>query len=95
MVSAIFRLTAESWVFRTEAEIDAADPRFPLFVKGDIKSDKEAGFEACLAHNKNDLKQFLQKAKDLPATWKGKIIAREVLPFREMGVRNDFPLFRE
>lgn len=93
---AISGLTAESWVFTSEAEIDAAkNLSFPLFVKGDIKSSKEAGFEACLARNKDDLKQFLQKANDLPVTWRGKIIAREVLPFRQNGERNNFPLFRE
>ncbi|MBN9504037.1 MAG: ATP-grasp domain-containing protein [Armatimonadetes bacterium] len=61
---------------------------YPVFVKGEIKSRKELGWEACVVRDAEALRsRFLGD---------GKLIAREIAPFRPCpGLRSDFPASRE
>lgn len=74
---------------------NALQLQMPLFIKGEIKSNKEKGIEACLARNEEELRHALLEAEKLPITWKGNVIARELLPLRQRGETNGFPLSRE
>jgi hypothetical protein len=94
-------LTAESIIIESDSDISqAVKMGFPLFIKGEIKSNKEAGLTSCLANNKQELIQYINDAKKMPITWKNKVIARELLPLRKLEndnlvQRNSFPVSRE
>lgn len=92
-------LTAKSVVVNgldDEKGIQAAlELRMPLFVKGEIKSNKEAGLESCLASSREDIIEHLRYAEDRPRTWRGKIITREFLDLRSQERATGFPVHRE
>jgi hypothetical protein len=94
-------LTAKSIIIESDSDLDQAVAiGFPLFIKGEIKSNKEAGLASCLANDKQELIQYIDDAKKMPITWKNKVIARELLPLRQLEndnlvQRNSFPVSRE
>jgi hypothetical protein len=67
-----------------------------VFVKGLIKSRKESGWEACLAHAPADLAAMLERAKRHEVSERGVLIAREILRLRCNGHQvAGFPVSRE
>ncbi len=81
--------TAKSVVVRDEITLMQAitELEFPVFTKGQIKSVKEAGWDACIAKTPDDL--ALRAGK-----W-GEVIAREILPLRKAIGGEHFPHHRE
>ena len=86
-------LTARTVVLRGEADLAvAAGLGFPMFIKGLVKSAKELGLQACLAH---DIEALGARAR---GAWKREqtVVAREYLPLRHTGETvMQFPHSRE
>lgn len=83
-------MTARSVVITDESSLMEAIStlQFPLFTKGQIKSVKEQGWDACVARTPGDLAHRAGR-------W-GEVIAREILPLRQAGSAHEqFPHFRE
>lgn len=83
-------LTAESAVcFDQDEALRAAEMLgLPLFVKRDIKSAKEAGWDACTINDPSQLQRLSEGHFPL--------VLRRILPLRRSGeLRNGFPVSRE
>lgn len=83
-------MTAKSVVIYDETTLMEAISTlaFPVFTKGQIKSVKEQGWDACIAKTPHDLAHRAGK-------W-GEVIAREILPLRSAATAPEhFPRFRE
>jgi hypothetical protein len=91
-------LTPESVVVSRIEDLSKVEARlsFPVFVKGAIKSNKDRGWSACIAHNNDELEAI---ARDLLARERrsqGRIVARRLVKFREIAVdQQNFPIGRE
>jgi hypothetical protein len=88
--SLICDLTAKSVVVTDSESLQIAQETliFPVFTKGQIKSVKEQGWDACIANTPADL--ALRHSK-----W-GAVIAREIMPLRKhTGAHGAFPEGRE
>ncbi|MDQ6779347.1 MAG: ATP-grasp domain-containing protein [Actinomycetota bacterium] len=91
-------LTAPSVIIRTSADCESALATLgsPAFVKGLVKSRKENGWEACLAHDTSELEAMLARAERFEISERGAVIARTILPLRQNGVQvAGFPVSRE
>lgn len=91
-------LTAPSVIIRTPADCDVAIATLgvPVFVKGLVKSRKESGWNACLAHDTADLTAMLARAERFEISERGVLIARQILPLHQNGVHvAGFPVSRE
>jgi hypothetical protein len=86
-------LTARTVILRGPSDLrPAAALGFPLFVKGLVKSAKELGLEACLAHDPEALEARARAAWDREQT----LVARELLRLRRTGETvMEFPHARE
>jgi hypothetical protein len=86
-------LTARTVILRGPDDLaDVAELGFPVFVKGLVKSAKELGLEACVAHDANALKARAHGAWAQEQT----LVAREYLPLRYTGeTMMEFPHGRE
>jgi hypothetical protein len=86
-------LTARTVILRAPSDLPAAATLgFPLFLKGLVKSAKEHGLEACLAHDAEALNVRASAAWAREQT----LVAREYLPLRQTGVTAmGFPRARE
>jgi hypothetical protein len=86
-------LTARTVILRSQGDLAAAaELGFPLFVKGLVKSAKELGLEACLAHDAEALAARAHGAWAREQT----VVAREYLPLRYTGETvMEFPHGRE
>lgn len=91
-------LTARSVVVCEEADLDRAarELGWPVFVKGAVKSAKEAGWEACLARDADELRRHWLGARHDALRARGVLVARELLPLRRSGEYvKGFPVARE
>jgi hypothetical protein len=86
-------LTARTVILRGPADLPAAAALgFPVFVKGLVKSAKELGLDACLAHDHDRLEDRARAAWRHGQT----VVAREYLPLRYTGETvMEFPHGRE
>lgn len=74
----------------------AARLGFPLFVKGVVKSCKEAGWDACVATSLPQLQVLVEQTLARPAMTRGRVLVRQVVPLRHaVGAVGDFPISRE
>lgn len=91
-------VTPRSMILRDEADVRMVGDRlgWPVFVKGAVKSTKEAGWESCVAGDEMTLLCRLQDIARRPVTMRGALIARQIAPLRRMGaLRSGFPVSRE
>ena len=91
-------LTPRSVVLETPADCAAAarELGFPLFIKGNVKSDKELGWEHCIADAREDLERALAEAKRRPIARGGVVVARRLATLRVSGQNaHGFPRSRE
>ena len=91
-------LTARSVVVRTPDDCDQAIAELgsPVFVKGLVKSRKEAGWQACLARDASELRARLRESAHREISERGVLIAREILDLRQDGHEvAGFPVSRE
>jgi hypothetical protein len=91
-------LTARSVIVRSVEDCEQAFRELgsPVFVKGLIKSLKEGGWEACTAHDAEQLTAMLTGSARFPISARGVLIAREILPLRRSGAWvSGFPVSRE
>jgi ATP-grasp domain, R2K clade family 3 len=69
---------------------------FPLFVKGVVKSHKEAGWDACVATSLPQLQRLVEQTLARPAMTRGRVLVRQVAPLRHVeDAVGDFPISRE
>ncbi len=74
----------------------ALDIGYPVFVKGSIKSNKEQGWDACVAQDEAHLHRIAQDLFDRPGRSRGHVIVRELVKLRTIQTTYDpFPLGRE
>ena len=91
-------LTPKSVIVDSEDDIAVAIDSigWPMFIKGGIKSNKEGGWDACVIHDEETLRNSYQYFKRRPITARGKLIARELAPLRRTGsIIGGFPESRE
>jgi hypothetical protein len=91
-------LTPASVIIAQDRDVDRAarELGFPMFVKGAVKSAKEAGWQACVATDTDTLRRRLTDAARRPVSMRGVLIARQIAPLRRNGrLRHDFPISRE
>ena len=80
----------------TQCAAAAAQLGFPLFVKGVVKSHKEAGWAACVATSLPELQVLVEQTLARPAMTRGRVLVRQVVPLRHVvGALGDFPISRE
>ena len=73
-----------------------AELGFPVFVKGAVKSNKEQGWQACVADNEAALATLTQQLLARPARSRGRVIVRKLVMLRHAQQTPDgFPLGRE
>lgn len=89
-------LTPPSWILKSLDDVKACD-KFPVFIKGAIKSRKEDGWNACIASSQEELSQkispYLRTSSILS---RGKAIAREIIPLKHtQKTPIGFPMGRE
>lgn len=93
----IAQWTARSAIIRTADDIDLFEQTigYPAFVKGAVKSTKEAGWEACIVKDRFALERQLASMQQRPATGQF-LFAREIRPYRQDGrYICGFPISRE
>lgn len=91
-------LTPASVIVREETDIPrvGAELGYPVFVKGGIKSQKEKGWDACLAHSEEELRTHFARAKASAVSARNILVAREIAPLMSCpSCRTDFPAHRE
>lgn len=91
-------LTPASVIVRRESDMVRVKNEigFPVFVKGGIKSQKEKGWSACLAHDEAELRARFEQAKRSEIAARNILIAREIALLRPCpSPRTDFPAHRE
>jgi hypothetical protein len=91
-------LTPESIVLSSVDELSAVAQRleFPAFVKGAIKSNKDQGWAACVAHDPAELAAIGRSLLARERRSRGKIIVRRLVRFRSIATdRQSFPIGRE
>lgn len=91
-------LTPASAIIREAADVARVGQAlgYPVFVKGGIKSQKEQGWAACLAHDESELRLRFEAAQRSDIAARNILIAREIAPLRPCpSPRTDFPAHRE
>jgi hypothetical protein len=91
-------LTPETVVVTALAQCAAAADQlgFPLFVKGVIKSNKEAGWAACVATTLLQVHDLVAQTLARDAMTRGRVLVRRLVPLRYVaGALGDFPISRE
>lgn len=91
-------LTPESVVASSVEELSTSGKRlpFPVFVKGAIKSNKDQGWAACVAHNDRELEAIASELLARERRSRGRIIVRRLVKFRTLATdRQGFPIGRE
>ena len=69
---------------------------YPVFVKGAVKLDKEQGWSAVVANNKEELDTIVKRILDQPVRSRGKAIVRQLVKLRYLSeAPNGFPMGRE
>ncbi|MBX9841715.1 MAG: ATP-grasp domain-containing protein [Xanthobacteraceae bacterium] len=91
-------LTPDSIVLSSIDEFPTVEARlgFPVFVKGTIKSNKDQGWAACVAHDSGELEAIGRNLLSRERRSRGKIIARRLVSFRAIDIdKQSFPIGRE
>lgn len=91
-------LTPESVIVSSVEELSNDENRmpFPVFVKGAIKSNKDQGWAACVAHNDGELETIAKSLLARERRSRGRIIIRRLVRFRTLATdRQGFPIGRE
>jgi hypothetical protein len=91
-------LTPETIVVTAPDQCTAAAAQlgFPLFVKGVVKSRKEAGWAACVATTLPELRGLVAQTLERDAMTRGRVLVRRMVPLRYApGTLGDFPISRE
>jgi hypothetical protein len=74
----------------------ARDIGYPVFVKGGIKSNKDQGWDACVAQDEAQLRSIAEDLFNRPGRSRGHVIVRELVKLRKIRTSYDqFPLGRE
>ncbi|KPL90730.1 ATP-grasp domain-containing protein [Herpetosiphon geysericola] len=91
-------LTPLSCVITELGQLAAAEDRlgWPIFVKGAIKSNKEQGWQACVATTSAELERLSAQLLSQPAQARGRVILRRLVQLRMLESHYQaFPLGRE
>lgn len=91
-------LTAKSLIITSLEELETVESElgYPVFVKGAVKSNKEAGLSAVVANNLDDLQQLSTKILQSDYRSRGKVIVRELLKLKTIDTdAKAFPISRE
>ncbi|MFD3166349.1 ATP-grasp domain-containing protein [Herpetosiphon sp. NSE202] len=91
-------LTPLSCVITELGQLAAAEDRlgWPIFVKGAIKSNKEQGWQACVATTSAELEHLSVQLLNQPAQARGRVILRRFVQLRTLESHYQaFPLGRE
>ncbi len=79
-----------------QCQIAAIRVGYPVFVKGAIKSQKEDGWKACVAHDTSELSDITIKLKEKSGLNRGKYIIRKLVELRHnITTPQGFPCGRE
>jgi ATP-grasp domain-containing protein len=91
-------LTPESVVVCSLDDLPAIERglQFPMFVRGAVKSNKDQGWAACVAHDHAGLTDIAERLLQRERRSRGKIVARRLVKFRALAVDSQsFPIGRE
>jgi hypothetical protein len=89
-------LTPKSIVVNNTKDLKNLDIGFPLFIKGAIKSEKEKGWDACVAVNKTDLKKKCEVMFRRNYSARNKAVLRQIIPLKHtQKTPAGFPMGRE
>ncbi len=96
----IEQLTARSAIVSINADdihAQASALGYPLFVKGSIKSNKELGLHACVAHSAAELDAIITQLRARPHRTQGQLVLRKLLNLRTMTpvLKDQLPITRE
>lgn len=94
----IHDLTPRSLIVDSMNDVADAGQRlgFPIFVKGSVKSNKEQGWDGCVAQNAEQLHQIAQDLFNRPGRSRGHVILRQLVNLRKIPTAyTEFPLGRE
>lgn len=97
-LTALGDLTPDTVVVTAPAQCAAAADQLglPLFVKGVVKSNKEAGWSACVATTLPELHDLVAQTLARDAMTRGRVLIRRLVPLRYVaGALGDFPISRE
>jgi hypothetical protein len=97
-VAALGDLTPETVVVTVPAQCAAAADQlgYPVFVKGVVKSNKEAGWAACVATTLPELHDLVAQTLARDAMTRGRVLIRRLVPLRYVaGALGGFPISRE
>jgi hypothetical protein len=92
------QLTPESVVVSSLDDLPAIERRlqFPMFVRGAVKSNKDQGWAACVAHDRGELAAIAERLLQRDRRSRGKIVARRLVKFRTLAIDSQaFPIGRE
>jgi ATP-grasp domain, R2K clade family 3 len=74
----------------------AAELGFPLFVRGAVKSNKDQGWQACVADNELQLRTLIEQVLQSSSRARGRVIARQLVQLKHLSkMPGDFPRGRE
>jgi len=69
---------------------------FPVFLRGAVRSRKESGFSACVAHDPTELQQIVNHLFAYPYRSRGRVLVRRLARLRHTRMtENGFPIGRE
>ncbi len=92
------KLTPKSAVITNVAECSlvAKELGFPLFIRGAVKSNKDQGWQACIARDGNQLEQLVEQVLKHTNRARGRVIIRQLVSLRHKSLMpGDFPRGRE
>jgi ATP-grasp domain, R2K clade family 3 len=70
--------------------------QFPMFVRGAVKSNKDQGWAACVARDRDELVAIAKGLLARERRSRGKIVARRLVKFRTVATdKQSFPISRE
>jgi hypothetical protein len=91
-------LTPKSLILHDATQLGRVEHEigYPVFVKGAVKSDKEAGWKAVVAHNESELRMIVERILSQPERSRGKVIVRQLVQLKILDeAPNGFPVARE
>lgn len=94
----LHNLTPRSVVVQSadECPVATASLGYPVFVKGLVKSQKQEGWTACVAHGDVELRALVAAVLAQPYRSHGKVVVRQLVRLRHSRISQDgFPFGRE
>lgn len=91
-------LTPESFILNKPQDLQPLEAQldYPLFVRGAARSRKAAGWKACVAADRAELQELVERLFALPYRSRGRVVIRRLVPLRHTRVSDEgFPLGRE